>query len=88
MRVVITDPTEKGKVLLNHMWLPAFLAFDAAMKVDIEKQLGPKLVNRALTEETLDWAHEQVLDLICHRHQAIVGLRDYLDSMKFVVGTK
>jgi hypothetical protein len=41
-----------------------------------------------MTDEVLDWAHDQVLDLICAKHHAIVGLRDYLDALKFVTGTQ
>jgi hypothetical protein len=82
MRTVIaTDP---GKVEVNWMWLPAFCA-DSRTKKFIEEQLAPRLVGKVLTEEVLDWAHEQVLDILCDRHK-IEGLRDYLDSLKFVEG--
>ena len=73
-----------GQVELNFMWLPAFIAYDAALKKRIETKLGPQLVGKELTEDTLQWAHDQALDIICEVHHALPGLRDYLDAMKFV----
>lgn len=73
-----------GEVQLNFMWLPAFIAYDVAIKKRIEEKLGPQLVGKDLTEDTLQWAHEQALDIICEVHKALPGLRDYLDAMKFV----
>ena len=34
----------------------------------------------------LDTMHERVLDIICGKHNAVTGLRDYLDSLKYVAG--
>lgn len=73
-----------GKIELNWMWLPAFIAHSSADKRYLEEKLKPELIGKPLTDETLDFAHERVLDFICERHKAIVGLRNYLDSVKFI----
>lgn len=73
-----------GVVELNYMWLPAFIAYDAALKKRIEEKLGPKLVGKELIPELLEEAHNEALDIICSTHHALLGLRDYLDAMKFV----
>lgn len=82
MRFVFSS--KPGKVELAFMWLPGFIAFDGRLKAELEDKLAPELVGRELTEETLDWAHERVLDFICEKHAAIPGLRDFLDAVKFV----
>lgn len=86
MRAVIV--TRPGTVELNWTWLPSFIGMSNIMKKAIEEELEPQLVGKELTDETLDWAHEQVIDILCKKHHAIVGLRDYLDALKFVTGTK
>ncbi len=73
-----------GKVELNFMWLPAFIAYDTVLKKRIEDELSPKLMGKELTDDTLQWAHDAVLDIVCSVHHAIPGLRDYLDAIKFV----
>ena len=73
-----------GEVSLNFMWLPTFIAYDAALKKHIEEKLAPELVGKDLTEDVLQHAHDAALDIICAWHHAIPGLRDYLDAMKFV----
>ena len=78
--------TGPGKVGLATLWLPGFVAYDARLLADIEKKLAPEFVGKELTDEVLDHAHERVVDLICEKHAAIVGLRDYLDAVKFVEG--
>jgi hypothetical protein len=80
--VVVTAP---GKVELSFTWLPLFIGLDHQFKQTLEKELGPQLVGKDLTEEVLDWAHEQVVDAICKRYK-IKGLRDYIDAIKFVEG--
>jgi hypothetical protein len=84
MRAVVV--TEPGKVELNWSWLPTFIGMSSDMLRRMEKKLSPLLVGKPLTEETLDAAHELALDFICQEHHAIRGLRDYLDSLKFVEG--
>jgi hypothetical protein len=79
--VVVTGP---GKVELSFMFLPTFIGQNNRLKMEIEEKLGPELVGKDLTGETLDWAHERVLDIICEKFAVIKGLRDYLDAIKFV----
>lgn len=79
--------TAPGVVELNFMWLPAFIAYDNILKKRIEETLAPQLVGKDLNDDTLQWAHDEALDIICKAHHAIPGLRDYLDAMKFVQDT-
>jgi hypothetical protein len=37
-----------------------------------------------MTDELLDDVNERVLDVICQKHAAIIGLRDYISSLKYV----
>ena len=80
--VVITGP---GKLELNYMWLPTFIGMDNRMKQLLEKQLSPELVGKPLTDETLDFAHQRVVEFILEKYN-LEGLRDYLDALKFVQG--
>ncbi len=75
-----------GKLALATLWLPGFIAYDGRLLAEAEKEVGAKFVGKELTDTVLDEAHDAVLDFICAKHAAIVGLRDYLDSVKFVVG--
>lgn len=84
MRAVIrTDP---GKIELSFMWLPLFVAQDSGLKKEIEKSLSGEFVGKPLSDDVLDDMHERALDIICEKHKAVTGLRDYLDSLKFVTG--
>jgi hypothetical protein len=82
MRFVVR--TGPGVVELNWMWLPTFLGHDAHLKKRLDDALQPLLVGKSLDDETLDVAHEKVIDIICETHKAIPSLRDYLDAVKFV----
>jgi hypothetical protein len=81
--IVVTGP---GKVELAWTWLPTFMGISSTLKKEIEEKLGPELIGQPLTDEVLDRAHERVLDIICARYSALVGLRLYLDGMKFIEG--
>lgn len=77
--------TEPGKVEFNFMWAPGFIAFNSRLKMELEEKLGPELVGKEMTEATLDWAHERVVDFLLEKFP-LPGLRDYLDAIKFVQG--
>lgn len=81
MRFIVA--TAPGTIELNYMWLPSFIGMDSNFKRYIEEKLSPELVGKELSDETLDWANERVMDLICERYK-FEGFRDYLDSIKFV----
>jgi hypothetical protein len=83
MRLVVRSGP--GVVELSYTWLPLFAGTDVHLKKDIEDKLCPQMVGKELTDEVLDWAHEQVVGIICARYR-IKGLRDYLDAVKFVEG--
>jgi hypothetical protein len=78
----ITVP-EPGVVELNFMWLPTFVGMNTILKKEIEAQVAPKLEGKPLTDDTLDYAHELIVDIILKKFP-FPGLKDYLDAMKFV----
>lgn len=80
--VVCTDP---GKVELSFMWLPLFVGQDPSLKKEIEKVLSLEFQGKPLDDEVLDDMHERVLDIVCAKYK-FSGLRDYLDSLKYVTG--
>lgn len=65
------------------MWLPTFIGLDTRLMQHLEEKLKPELEGKELTEDTLKYAHERAMDIICEHHP-IPGLRDYLDAVKFV----
>lgn len=81
MRFIIA--TGPGVVELNYMWLPTFLGLDTGLKQYLEEMLAPELLGKELSEDLLDAMNERVMDLICEKYP-LEGLRDYLDSIKFV----
>ena len=81
MRLVTS--TDPGVLELSYMWLPTFIGLDAILQKQLEETLAKDLSGKEVTEELLDWAHARVMDLICERYP-LEGLRDYLDSVKFV----
>jgi hypothetical protein len=83
LAVVVTEP---GKVELSFMWLPLFIGQDPGLKKELEKTIGQEFQGKPLDATTLSAIHDRVLDIICEKHKAIVGLRDYLDGLKFVEG--
>ncbi len=85
MRAVVM--TEPGVLELNYMWLPTFIGMNTALKGEIEKTLAPQLEGMPMDEATLDWAHEQVVSFLEKRFTHVTGLRDLLDSLKFLDGT-
>ena len=82
MRLVVSP--EPGVVELNYTWLPVWIGINTPLKNELEQAIADKLVGRKLTEETLDEAHELVVDFFAQRFPALKGLRDFLDSIKFV----
>ena len=79
--VVHTSP---GKVELAYTWLPTWLGMNSAIHEEIGQALRKKLVGLPITEKTLDDAHDMVIDFLVERFPGIAGLRDCLDSIKYV----
>lgn len=82
MRLIVATGPET--VELNYMWLPTFLGVDTSLKQHIEEEVSPLLVGKDMSDETLDAAHEAVIDIIEKKYPGLEGLRDYLDAVKFV----
>jgi len=81
MRTVVE--TEPGTLELNYMMLPTFIGMNALLKKELEGTLRSKLEGQLITEEFLDQAHGMVIDFLVKKFP-LNGLRDYLDSVKYV----
>lgn len=79
--VVLVGPNE---LELNYMWLPTWLGMNTKLKAEIEQELSPKLTGMPVDEATLDWAHDQVLLFLEKKFPEIEGLREFLESLKFI----
>ena len=66
-----------GEVELNYMWLPTWLGMNTKFKKRMEETVN-------INGRTLDEAHEIVMNYICGQFPEMLGLRDYLDGLKFV----
>jgi len=82
MRAVVQ--TEPGVLELNFMWLPTWLGMNTHLKAEIEAALQDKLVGQPMDDATMDWAHEQVVLFLEEKFPHLGGLRDFLDSLKFI----
>lgn len=82
MRAVVA--TDEGCIELSYMWLPTFIGMNHQLKKELESVLSDKLVGQPLTEEVLDTAHELVVDFLEKKFPATKGLRDVIDSLKYV----
>jgi hypothetical protein len=51
---------------------------------EIEKEIGPDIIGKPMSEEMLDEASEKVIEFL-EEKCPIPGLRDYLDGLKFIV---
>jgi len=82
MRVVVV--TGPGVVELNWMWLPTWVGMNTQLKAEIDKALRDEIVGKALTEETLDWVHDLVVNFLTTKFPGIRGFQEYFDSLKVI----
>ena len=82
MRLV--DRSGPGAVGLNWMWLPTWIGMNALLVREIENAVADSVVGKDLTEETLQYAHEQVMNFLLSKFPEIEGLFEYLDGLKYV----
>lgn len=78
------ERTAPGQLSLNYMWLPTFVGMNASLVAEIEAKISPTIVGRALDEDTLQLAHEAVLETLVEMFPEQTGLFDYLDGIKYV----
>jgi hypothetical protein len=78
------ERTGPGQLGLNYMWLPTFVGMNTALIQEIEASISPLFVGKALTEELLEEAHEQVIQALVAKFPSHAGLFDYLDGVKYV----
>lgn len=82
MRLV--ERTQEGRIELCWMWLPHWLATNRNALTQLEQAVAAKLVGLEMTDATLDLAHDLVADSLQRQYPDVKGLRNYLDSLKFV----
>lgn len=82
MRVVVA--TAPGELELNYMMLPTFIGMNALLKKDLETTLKSKIEGQPWTESALDHAHDLVIDFLVEKFASLKGLRDYLESIKYL----
>jgi hypothetical protein len=73
-----------GEIELNWTFLPSFIGLNSSLKKEIEDALRADLEGMEWTEATLDKAHGLVVDYLVKKFSAISGLREYLDSLRFI----
>lgn len=78
------ERTAPGQLSLNYMWLPTWVGMNSALVAEIEAKISPAIVGRTIDEETLQLAHEAVLDALAEKFPEQAGLFDYLDGIKYV----
>lgn len=82
MRLI--DRTAPGQLAINYMWLPTFIGMNSQLLSELESNLTAHVVGKPLTEELLDSAHSELLDLLVKKFPNQTGLFEYLDGIKFV----
>ncbi len=83
MRLVhLTGP---GQLELNYMWMPTWIGINRTALETIQEVLKAKVRDAGLaaTDENLDMLNELVIETLVEKYD-VVGLRDYLDGLKFV----
>lgn len=78
--VTVTD----GVAELNYMWLPTWVGQNAQLKKDLEADLRSKVEGLPFTDENMEHIDELIISYLESKFPAVVGLRDYLDGLKFV----
>lgn len=82
MRLI--DRTAPGQLAINYMWLPTFIGMNSQLLSELESNLTAHVVGKPLTEELLDSAHSELMDLLVKKFPNQTGLFEYLDGIKFV----
>lgn len=80
--VVCTAP---NTIELNWTWLPTWIGLNNALRAEIGQELEKAFLEKLMTEEVLQAAHDMVVELLAKKFEGLEGLEDYLDSIKFVV---
>ncbi len=78
--VTVTDKV----VELNYMWLPTWIGQNGQLKRDLEADLRSKIEGREINEETMQFIDDLIMGYLEEKYPHVVGLRDYLDGLKFV----
>ncbi len=78
--VVLTGP---NVLELNWTWLPTFIGMDASARKDM-RDVAKRFEGKEISEQVLDEAHMAVCNFLVARYPSIVGLRQYLDGLKFI----
>lgn len=76
--------TTDNTLELNFMWLPTWLGINKSALSAIKDDIAAKVAGLPATEDNLDVIHERVVEVLAEKYPHIVGLKDYLDGLKFI----
>lgn len=82
MRAVV--PVEHGVIEINYMWLPTCIGMNAVLKQEMEAAISSRLTGRALDDQSLDAAHDIVIEFLEKKFPDVNGLARFLDGMKYL----
>lgn len=82
MRTVVSSAP--GVIEVNWSWLPTFIGMNSKLQTQIVAAVSPYIVGKPVDDETLDLAHDLVVEEIVKTFPRTEGLREFLDSLKFV----
>lgn len=77
-------PAGPGELVLNYLYLPTFIGMNAPLMEKLEKELGPEIVGKELTEASMADMDKKIIRWICSQFPSLTGLDDYLDGIKFI----
>ncbi len=82
MRAVVSS--QPGVLEINWSWLPTIIGMNRPLQTQIVDKVAAKIVGRPLDDETLDLAHDLVVDEIVNAFSRVEGLREFIDGLKFI----
>lgn len=82
--MLVVVPTYEGVLELNWTWLPSFMGLDASLRETLRLHLAGKYEGRAMSDETLQEAHADVVAFLKDRYPALLGLDRFFDALQHV----
>lgn len=76
--MLFVNRVREGVYELNYMWLPTCIGMNVQLKKKMEEALATEMQGKSPEE-----ASDAVIEWLCEEMN-IVGLRDYLDGLKFL----
>lgn len=74
---------EEGVMELNYMWLPTWIGMNTALLRDLEEKVQEAVLGIP-ADQAEEVGHKVLVDTLEQRFPELVGLRNYLDSLRQV----